>query len=87
MKLTELEQKFMTAVPKDDFYEQGFESVLWSDVFFDAAEIDPKVGRGVLSSLIQKGFIEGGVDAFSLDEKGVEWMKANFELDEEGYEI
>lgn len=87
MTLTELEQKFMVAIPKDDFYEQGFESCLWSDVFFDAAEIDPKVGRGVLSSLIKKGFIKGGVEAFELNEKGIEWLKENFEFDDEGYEL
>jgi len=87
MKLTELEQKFLTAIIKDDFYEQGFESALWSDVFFDTADLDPKIGRGVLSSLIKKGYIEGGIDAFSLDAKGIEWLKENFNLDDEGYEI
>jgi len=87
MKLTELEQKFMVAIPKDDFYENGFDSILWSDVFFDGAEIDPKVGRGVLSSLIKKGFIEGGFDAFSIDDEGAWWLQANSLVDEYGEKI
>ena len=55
--LTTLEMTALDDMTKDNFYEDGLDSMLWADVFVDGSKIDSKVLRGVLSSLIKKGII------------------------------
>ena len=59
--LTEMEKKVLDAITKDDFYENGLNSCLWTDVYLDTLKgyygIDAKTARGVLSSLVKKEII------------------------------
>jgi hypothetical protein len=56
--LTELENQMMEAIPNDQFYENGVDSVLWVDCFIEYCGIPAKKARGVLSSLCKKGLIQ-----------------------------
>lgn len=93
--LTMLEEKVMVTIPKENFYEEGFESVLWVNCFLDtledATQISPKQARGLLSSLAKKEYIKviedrEGNTMYLLD-NGINWLKENSEinLDDEGY--
>ena len=46
---------------------------------------------GVFSSIVKKGFIKvrgtNGEELIELKANGIEWMKENLELDEEGYKL
>ena len=88
-KLTNLEEKVMKAIVKDDFYEAGFDSALWVDILLDQnLNIGGKVGRGVISSLIKKDFIIAtGDGAIYLEEKGKAWLLEQGLVNEEGFEI
>ena len=59
--LTTLERQALDSITKDDFYENGLDSVIWADVFLDSFKgyysVTPEKARGVLSSLVQKGII------------------------------
>jgi hypothetical protein len=54
--LTELEIKVLQAARKTD-YGDCLEGGQWSFAVCDAADLDPKVYRGVVSSLIKKGLV------------------------------
>lgn len=54
--LTELEVKVMEAARRTD-YGDCLEYGQWSFSVCDAAGLDPKVYRGVVSSLIKKGLV------------------------------
>jgi|GEM_PF-4871063 len=54
--LTELESKVMQAARKTD-YGDCLNDPVWSFSVCDAAGLDQKVYRGVVSSLVQKGFV------------------------------
>lgn len=56
-ELTELESQAMADIPKNDFYEDGLDSVLWTDIYLESSSIPSKQLRGVLSSLSQKGLL------------------------------
>lgn len=88
MKLTELEKIVMSGIPEDNFYEDGFESALWADIFIENMEEDPKKVRGALSSLIKKEFINMVDDERSkiitLQDNGVQWLKDHLVMDEYG---
>ena len=76
--LTELEKEIMIAITKDTFYENDLESQIWTDCFLDDIKMDNKIARGVLSSLVKKGYIEvtSGEDSIlCFTEKGKEYMK------------
>lgn len=80
IELTEMELTTLNDITKDDFYEEGLDSVLWADVFIDyTSSIPNKQVRGVLSSLIKKGVInpiERGRDGvIEFTEKGKQLMK------------
>ena len=89
----------MLCVPSEDFYEQGFESTLWADVFCDAVKritgLNAKATGGVITSLGAKGFMSTGYDEdkeagiFSLKDKAIELFKALKNVgaapDEKGY--
>lgn len=61
VELTKMERQVLDAITKDDFYEDGLNSCLWTDVFLDTVKgfykIDSKTARGVISSLIKKKII------------------------------
>lgn len=56
-QLTKLEQIAMSEIPVNEFYEDGLDSILWTDTYIDQSEIPAKKLRGVLSSLAQKGIL------------------------------
>lgn len=80
--LTDMEKQVLTAFPEDTFYENGLESILWTDCFLDTVEeitgIDSRQSRGIISSLKQKGFMEidGGHEdsTINLTEKGKQFL-------------
>lgn len=56
--LTEMERTLLNEIPLDNFYEDGFNSCLWTRIFTeDTCSIDNRKSKGVLSSLVQKGYI------------------------------
>lgn len=58
MELTVLERQTLEDITNDNFYEDGLNSIIWSDCFMqDGTTIGARKCRGVLSSLIQKGII------------------------------
>lgn len=91
IKLTELEAKFMNTLPKDNFYEDGFDSSLWVDNLMDtfkkAHGVENNVTRGVLSSLVKKKMVYVGDEYLVIDDNGIEWLKSNseYDFDEHGY--
>ena len=92
VKLTELEEEMLRAIPEECFYQEGFESVLWTNCFLDGLKMDNKVARGVLSSLKQKGVLNvqgtGREGVIWLNEVSIEWLKENVKtIDEKGYVI
>lgn len=85
--ITELEKEIMIAITKDCFFENGLDSVIWTDCFLDDIKMDNKIARGVISSLKQKGFINAssGKDAtISFTDKGKEYIieKGIIEIEE-----
>ena len=90
-KLTEMEITALTEIPQDDFYENGFESCIWSDVFCDNSNIEGKKIRGVLSSLVKKGMIEvngtGREATISLTQMGQTYLLSNGICDADGWYI
>lgn len=97
--LTEKETELMQLIPLDNFYESGYESILWTRIFVDDAGLDEKKTRGVLSSLVKKGLIRIDTDeteenewsrsTLALNQKGIEWLNeyGKVDLDEDGYKI
>lgn len=92
--ITELEQKVMTTIPKECFYESGFDSTLWTDCFVDtvgkAEGIDPKQSRALLVTLAKKKYISvsGGKEGtITLLEKGKTWLIEQNLVDKEGTPI
>ena len=92
MKLTALEIQVMTLIPEDNFYEEGFDSILWNDCFIDTTLVshglDPKQVRGVLSSLKKKKALvicpEGKDSTICLGDLGKEWLIENELVDLNG---
>ena len=82
VELTELEQNMMKSIPADDFFEHGLDSVIWLDCFIDGLDMDSKIARGVLASLIKKGLIvvdiykENGKNqsTMALTDEGQDWL-------------
>jgi len=74
--LTENEQKMMKAITEDDFYENGTESTLWTNVFFDCLNIGltTKQAKGVLGSLNKKGLVNSDGECLELTETGAEYI-------------
>lgn len=66
VELTKMERQALDAITKDNFYENGLDSVIWADVYLDTVKgfygIDSKTVRGVLGSLVKKGLINGIID-------------------------
>ena len=92
--ITELEQRVMAAIPKECFYESGFDSTLWTDCFVDtvgkAEGIDPKQSRALLVTLAKKKYISvsGGKEGtITLLEKGKTWLIEQNLVDKEGTPI
>ena len=92
--LTALETRVMTTIPKECFYESGFNSTLWTDCFVDTVEskegIDPKQSRALLVTLAKKKYIavSGGKDGtINLLEKGKTWLLEQKLVDEAGTPI
>jgi hypothetical protein len=92
--LTELETRLMLVIPKDDFYENGFDSWLWNDCFLDTleryAKIGSKQGRALLASLDKKGFlsVDGGKDgSFRLLEPAKRFLLDRGLVDDIGREV
>lgn len=83
MELTELEAKLLRTIPKECFYENGFDLEEYEG-------IDQKQARGVLSSLSKKGYlaVESGKDGyFNLLEPAKRWLMENKIVDQDGYKI
>lgn len=95
--LTKLESLFMKAIPKDNFYENGLDSCLWTDIFLEqTCPMKISQGKGIVSSLSKKGYIEvsdpdggrqGNPTSFTLTEVGQAWMKENMNKTEELVEL
>lgn len=76
IELTELESQLMLDIQKDNFYEEGVDSVIWTDVFLDeTSSIESKKARGVLSSLVKKGLIEMGSETIAYSDLGIEQLQ------------
>lgn len=56
MELTSLEKKFIKAIKTND-YGDGTLEPIWVSAVIDASGIDPKIARGVISSLIKKRLV------------------------------
>ena len=91
---TVLEARLLSCLVKECFYEQGFDSALWVDCFFDTLEdnnLPPKIARGVLSSLSQKGalHVQGeGRDSFlTLGEPAKAFLLQKGLVDKRGYRV
>lgn len=97
MKLTALETQVMTTIPTNDFYEEGFSSVLWTDCLISSLEMDAKKARGVLSSLKRKGVLamensgqkdgDRDMSTVELTEIGATWLIENGITNDEGSPI
>ena len=92
--MTELEQRVMTTIPKECFYERGFDSHFWTDCFVDTVEnaegIDPKQSRALLVTLAKKKYItvSGGKEGtITLLEKGKTWLLEQNLVDKKGSPI
>lgn len=86
MNLTELEKILMSAIPKDQFYESGLDSIIWTDCFIDYCGVPSKQARGVLVSLDKKGliYVSGGKEGtINLTEKGKEYITNLTKIEEE----
>lgn len=89
---TELEKKALIGITKDDFYEEGFESRIWSSVYFDMCSFygfeNVNTLKGVIGSLIKKDAIivyeEGSDSAFELNDSAIEYLKSTGLYDEDG---
>lgn len=91
-KLTILETEVMNAIVENNFYENGFNSVLWSDVLVEESGMDAKKMRGSMASMSKKGLlvIAGTKEdkTVSLTEEGIEALKSiRTDLDAEGYKV
>lgn len=84
VELTKLEKQALDAITKDDFFENGLDSCLWTDVYLDTFkayyEVDTNQARGVISSLIKKGIIKpiilkGRESTIKLTDYGKEVMR------------
>ena len=58
MKLTENETKLIDSIRTSS--ETTGENEKWVDEAFEDVDMDPKTGRGVLSSLVKKGLVTVG---------------------------
>lgn len=91
INMTELEKVVMSRIIKDDFYERGFDSELWMDVFLDNIPLETKITRAVVVSLEKKGLIaisgSGRDKSLSLEENGMNYLRENKMVDEKGYPI
>lgn len=79
MELTVLERQTLEDITNDDFYEDGLNSIIWSDCFMEyGTTIGARRCRGVLSSLIKKGIInpivKGRDGTISFTDAGKELM-------------
>ena len=63
-ELTTLEQEVLIDITRDNFYEEAFESTIWTDCFLDCCRTPIKQARAILVSLKKKEMIEvsGGRD-------------------------
>lgn len=94
-ELTGMEMMVLGSVPKECFYEQGFESTPWVDCFLETvnsfAKIDSKQTRAILVSLQKKQFISISGDKserfFQLEAKGKDFLKLMKLVDDNGYPI
>jgi hypothetical protein len=61
MKLTDKEESILGLIPEDDFFQNGKESILWTDVFVEMAGtrtgLSNQAVGGVLSALSRKGLV------------------------------
>lgn len=95
--LTALEEKVMRAIPEECFYEQGFDSILWMDIFLDCiADVSTKQSRMVIVNLKKKGLIDfqaahgsgsGEGSTLWLLDAGKQWLKERGLVDDEGYPL
>ncbi len=74
MEFTELEKKVLKTSRETDFGDI-LDYPLWVDAIIDNSELDPKIARGVISSLVKKGiFIVSNYDkndkTISVTDKG-----------------
>lgn len=87
--LTELESKFMRTIPKECFYEEKFNSVLWTDCFLDTLkaceEINQKQARALITSLKKKQYI-GAYSSPTKVSLGSECSESTLWLQEKGKE-
>ena len=54
---TTLELQFIQAITDADFYENGRDSICWDFSVYDCCPFNGKKRSGVISSLVQKGFL------------------------------
>lgn len=75
IRLTEMEEKVMKAIPEDNFYEKGFDSCLWINCFIDEVPgIETKQVRALIVTLKKKNYIGLDKECLWLEEKGKNWL-------------
>jgi hypothetical protein len=87
MELTKLEALTLSSIPENDFYEDGLDSILWTNCFVDCVGIDAKQVRALLVTLQSKGYITvtGGKDGtVALLDFGKQWLIDNSIVDNRG---
>jgi hypothetical protein len=95
MNLTIMESDVLSALPKECFYEMGFDSCVWVDCFLDTVRaetgIDSKQARALLVSLEKKDFIsivgDGRDKGIELRQNGKDFLLQMNLVNEQGYAI
>ena len=81
--LTQKEKQILEALEHDSFYEEGYESTLWTDCFTDTdvkeTGLSARAVGGVLSSFAQKGVLNvssGRDGVITLEPAAVEYLES-----------
>ena len=83
-KLTALQTTLLERIITNEFYEQGFESVLWQDVLMDSTGWEPQKFAGVLVSLRNKHIITTNDNMVALTLTGKVYVCEHYEVDING---
>lgn len=89
LNLTSLEKNVLKEFTQDNFFDNGLDSVIWVDEFIrGTSSAEGRIVRGVLSSLVKKGYIyiddyERGQMVMGLRDKGKNYLIELAKTDDE----